>query len=59
VWDALAQNAIVYQLYAIDPAKFSKDENNKIIKINPEVYKKVDVISPNTGASNALYKRIL
>jgi hypothetical protein len=60
VWDTLAQKAIVYQLYAIDPIK-SGDENNKIIKINPEVYKKMDVISPNAGAfskQNNRYKRI-
>jgi hypothetical protein len=48
VWDALAPNAIVYQLYAINPNE-SDDANNKIIKVNPELYKKVDVVIPNTG----------
>ena len=49
VWDALAPNAIVYQLYAIDPRKQGDDTNNQIIKINPEIYKKADVITPNAG----------
>lgn len=58
VWDALAPNAIVYQLYANDPNK-TNDVNNKIIKVNPEIYKKVDVVIPNAGpASEAQYKRI-
>jgi hypothetical protein len=59
VWDALAPNAIVYQFYPIDPAK-SDDENKKIIKINPEVYKKEDVVVPNSGrVSDGFYKKIL
>jgi len=58
VWNALAPKAIVYQLYAIDPTK-SGNENDKIIKINPEVYKKADVVTPNSGASNARFKRML
>ena len=59
VWDVLAPNAIVYQFYAIDPTK-SDDENNKIIKINPEVYKQEDVVVPNSGGFlGDLYKRIL
>lgn len=49
VWDALAPNAVVYQLYSIDPKK-QEDNNNQIIKVNPEVYKKADVITPNAGA---------
>jgi hypothetical protein len=58
VWDTLAPNAIVYQLYAHDPNK-NDDANNKIIKVNPEVYKKVDVVIPNAGrASEGQYKRI-
>lgn len=59
VWGALASNAIIYQFYAIDPTK-SGDENNKIIKINRDVYKKQDVVVPNSGReSEAQYKRIL
>lgn len=49
VWNALASNAIVYELYAINPKK-QGDNNNQIIKINPEIYKKTDVITPNAGA---------
>lgn len=48
VWDALASNAVIYQLYAIDPRAL-EDERNQIIKINPEIYKKADVITPNAG----------
>lgn len=59
VWQGLAPNAVVYEFYAIDPTK-SDDENNKIIKINPEVYKKQDVIVPNSGRSlEWRYKRVL
>ena len=58
VWDALAPNAIVYQLYAIDPTR-NGDENNKIIKINLEVYKKADVITPNSGRFSSSKVRIL
>ncbi len=59
VWDALAKKAIVYQLYATDPIKLD-DETKQIIKVNPEVYKKVDVITPNSGKeSEKKYKRIL
>ncbi len=58
VWDALAPNAVVYQLYANDPNK-TNDANNKIIKVNPEMYKKVDVVIPNAGrASEDKYKRV-
>lgn len=59
VWDALAPNAIVYQLYATNPTELS-DENDQIIKVNPEEYKKTDVVIPNAGkSSDAEYKRIL
>jgi len=58
VWDALASNAIVYQLYAVDP-KEQSDKNNKIIKIIPDTYKKEDVVIPNAGrGSEDKYKRI-
>lgn len=55
VWDALAPNAIVYQLYAIDPIN-DEDENNRIIKIDPEIYKKSDVITPNSGRDSSSVK---
>lgn len=55
VWDALAPNAIVYELYAVDPVK-DNVENNKIIKVNIETYKKEDVITPNSGRFSSLNK---
>lgn len=58
VWDALAPNAVVYQLYAIDPKKH-EDNNNQILKINPEIYKKADVITPNAGAMSRGKVRVL
>jgi hypothetical protein len=60
VWDALASNAIVYQLYEIDPiAHDNRDNNNKIIKISPEIYKKTNVIVPNAvRVSESQYKKI-
>jgi hypothetical protein len=48
VWDAIVPNAIIYQLYAFDPEK-RDNKNNKIIKINPEIYKKSDVVTPNAA----------
>lgn len=53
VWDALAPNAIVYQLYATDPVRLL-DEDKKIIKVSPEVYKKSDVITPNSGKASSV-----
>jgi hypothetical protein len=49
VWNALAPNAAVYEMYMIDPNS-DKESNIQIIKVNPEAYKKADVITPNSGA---------
>lgn len=57
VWDALVPNAIVYQLYATDHVNTKKD-NDKIVKVNPEIYKKSDVITPNSGRYSSVKREI-
>lgn len=52
VWDALVPNAIVYELYSTDP--ISRQDTDKIVKVNPETYKKSDVITPNSGRDSSV-----